>query len=107
MSERIGRPKAWSVGLAAMLLAGASVPALAQSPAASTGTTTSSVKKIAYISPEQANDYGWKQQGGLGAQDGGAQIGADIEMADGSGYDDPTPILHQLGDNGAQFIIAQ
>jgi basic membrane protein A len=107
MSERSGRPKAWSVGLAAMLLVGSTVPALAQSPGASTGTMTSSITKMAYISPEQANDYGWNQQGAEGAQAAADSIGAELEMADGSGYDDPTPILHQLGDNGAQLIIAQ
>ncbi|MEZ4595790.1 MAG: BMP family ABC transporter substrate-binding protein [Chloroflexota bacterium] len=104
MSERIGRPRAWVVGLTAMLLAGASVPALAQSGSPGQGVT---VTTVAYISPEAATDYGWNQQGLAGAQAAADSIGATLIKADGSGYDDPAPILNQLKDDGAQFIIAQ
>jgi len=113
MSERSSRSRtvAWAAGLAAMsLLIGAAAPALAQSPSpmASTGpTASSSIKNMAYISPEQANDYGWNQQGAEGAQAAATYFGAHLDLADNSGYDDPTPILHQLADGGAQFIIAQ
>jgi len=108
MIERSSRSRiaALSAGIVSASLLFAAVPALAQSPAASPAMT-SKITKMAYISPEQANDYGWNQQGAEGAQAAAAAIGATLEMADGSGYDDPTPILHQLGDNGAQLIIAQ
>jgi len=108
MSERSSRSRiaALSAGLvSASLLLAAAAPALAQSPAAS--PMTSSIKNIAYISPEQAIDYGWNQQGYEGAVAAAALIGATLQKADGSGYPDPTAILHQLADDGAQLIIAQ
>ncbi len=108
MSERSSRSRTAVIAaglVSASLLLAAVAPALAQSPAAS--VKASKITKMAYISPEQANDYGWNQQGAEGAKAAAASIGAALEMADGSGYDDPTPILNQLGDNGAQLIIAQ
>lgn len=104
MSERIGRPKAWSAGLVALLFAGSAVPALAQSASPAAGTT---ITTMAYISPEKATDFGWNQQGLAGAQAAADGIGATLIKADGSGYDDPLPILNQLRDDGAQFIVAQ
>jgi simple sugar transport system substrate-binding protein len=91
--------RAWSVGLTAALLVGATVPAFAQDAAP--------ITKIAYISPEAGTDFGWNQQGLEGAQAAAASIGAELIKADGSGYDDPAPILNQLKEDGAQFIIAQ
>jgi simple sugar transport system substrate-binding protein len=62
---------------------------------------------MAVIAPEKGNDFGWNQQGVDGAKAAAASVGATIEVADGSGYDDPSPILRQLADGGAQFIVAQ
>ena len=77
--------------VSASLLLAAAAPAFAQSPAASPAMMASKITKLAYISPEQANDYGWNQQGAEGAKAAAASIGAEIEMADGSGYDRPDP----------------
>ena len=65
------------------------------------------ILKIAVIAPEKGNDFGWNQQGVDGAKAAATSVGASIEVADGAGYDDPSPILRQLGDAGAQFIVAQ
>jgi simple sugar transport system substrate-binding protein len=89
--------RAWSVGLTAALLVGSAVPAFAQD----SGITT-----VGFIAPEAATDYGWNQQGLVGAQAAADSIGAALIKADGSGYDDPLPILNQLKDDGAQFIFA-
>jgi simple sugar transport system substrate-binding protein len=62
---------------------------------------------MAIIAPEKGNDFGWNQQGVDGAKAAAAAVGAEIEVADGAGYDDPGPILRQLADGGAQFIVAQ
>ena len=108
MSERSSRSRfaALSAGLvSASLLLAVAAPALAQSPVAS--VKASKISNMAYISPEQAIDYGWNQQGYEGAVAAAATIGATLQKADGSGYGDPTPILHTLADNGAQLIIAQ
>jgi simple sugar transport system substrate-binding protein len=61
---------------------------------------------MAVIAPEKGNDFGWNQQGVDGAKAAAASVGATIEVADGAGYDDPGPILRQLADGGAQFIVA-
>jgi simple sugar transport system substrate-binding protein len=65
------------------------------------------IDKIAIVAPEKANDYGWNQQGVEGARQAAESIGAEIEVADGAGYEDVSPILRQLVDGGADFIIAQ
>ncbi|MBX3030463.1 MAG: BMP family ABC transporter substrate-binding protein [Chloroflexi bacterium] len=93
------RLRVWSVGLTAALLAGSTVPAFAQDAAP--------ITKIAYISPEAGTDFGWNQQGLAGAEAAAASIGAELLKADAAGYDDPAPILNQLREDGAQFIIAQ
>lgn len=103
MSVRIGRLRPWFAGMAAMLLAGSTLPALGQdgSPATEGAITT-----VGFISPEAATDFGWNQQGLEGAQAAADGIGATLIKADGAGYDDPAPILNQLREDGAQFIIA-
>jgi simple sugar transport system substrate-binding protein len=65
------------------------------------------VTKLGIIAPEKGNDFGWNQQGVEGAKGAAAAVNAEIEVADGAGYDDPGPILRQLADGGAKFIIAQ
>lgn len=103
MAQRLGRPRAWSMGIAAMLLAASAAPALGQGPSGATG----GIATMAYMSPEAATDKGWNEQGALGAQAAAAAIGADLIMADNSGYDAPLPILNNLKEDGAQFVIAQ
>lgn len=103
MSERRMRARTWSGVLATGLLLLAAAPVVGQSPAAG----TSSITNMAVISPEEANDFGWNQKGVEGAQAAADSIGATLQVADGSGYGDPAPILRQLADDGAQFIVAQ
>lgn len=67
----------------------------------------SEIDLIAIVAPEEANDYGWNQQGVEGARAVAESIGADIEVADGAGYEDVSPILRQLADSGADLIVAQ
>ena len=75
-------------------------------PATTEAPAENVVTKIAIVAPEKANDYGWNQQGVEGAQAAAASVGAEIEVADGAGYEDVTPILKQLAEDGAKFIIA-
>ena len=58
------------------------------------------------VAPEEGNDYSWNQQGVEGAEAAAAASGATAEVADGAGYEDITPILQQLADDGANLIIA-
>jgi len=72
------------------------------SPAASSGVK---LTKIAVITPEKANDFGWNQQGVEGAQAAADAIGAELIVQDGAGYGDITPIMNQLVEAGAEFIF--
>lgn len=78
--------------------------------ASPTDTTVSSagqiVKKIAVVTPEVAKDFGWNQQGVESAKKVAAQIGAEIEVADGAGYEDITPLLRELAQGGSNLTIA-
>ncbi len=78
-------------------------------PAETTSPTApaQAVTKIGYAAPEKANDYGWNQQGAEGAKAVAQEIGAEIEIADGLGYEDVGPVLRQLAEGGTNFIIAQ
>lgn len=76
-------------------------------PAETEAPAENAVTNMAIVAPEKANDYGWNQQGVESAEAAAESIGAEIEIADGAGYEDITPVLKQLADDGAQFIIAQ
>ncbi len=65
-----------------------------------------SVTKVGIVTPEEASDYGWNQEGVESARDLAAEIGAQIEVADGAGYEDVGPVLRELVDGGADFLIA-
>ena len=118
------RLAAWTAGLGAVSLilgacgTGATPSPAASAPSVAPATASASapaspseaankILKMAVIAPEKGNDFGWNQQGVDGAKAAAAAVGATIEVADGAGYDDPSPILRQLADGGAQFIVAQ
>lgn len=127
MRERPTRSRfaVWTAGLAAIsLILGACSSGATPSPSAAASTAASAgpsaaasespaasvankITKMAVIAPEKGNDFGWNQQGVDGAKAAATSVGAEIEVADGAGYDDPGPILRQLADGGAQFIVAQ
>jgi simple sugar transport system substrate-binding protein len=67
------------------------------------GTT---ITKMAVVAPEEGNDYGWNQEGVESAKEVAKYLGAEIEVADGAGYGDIGPILRDLANGGAQWIIA-
>ncbi len=109
MTDRSVRPRAtaWAVGAAALLLVGGSLTAFAQSPDASMAPMTSKVTRVGIVSPEKATDLGWNQQGAAGAMEAAAAVGAEVDVADEAGYGDVAPVLRQLQDDGANFIVAQ
>ncbi|MFN8124531.1 MAG: BMP family protein [Thermoleophilia bacterium] len=73
----------------------------------STSTPAVSIAKIGIAAPEKGNDYGWNQQGVEGAKAAAANLGAEIEVADGVGYDNVEPVLRRLAQQGSKLIIAQ
>jgi basic membrane protein A len=117
------RLSAWAASLGAItLIVGACTAAASPSPTTAptaapsveasvapsvAPTVANKVLKMGIIAPEKGNDFGWNQQGVDGAKAAATSVGATIEVADGAGYDDPGPILRQLADGGAQFIVAQ
>ncbi len=66
------------------------------------------ISKFAIVAPEKGNDYGYNQQGVDAAKKIAADLGIEVEIADGSGYEDIAPILRELSTTGgAEFVIAQ
>ncbi len=86
------RPSTLTV-LAALVLAGASAHA-------------AELKTIAIVTPEQATDFGWNQQGVAGAQAVADKDHLKLIKAEGLGYGDIRPTLRELADEGAGLIIA-
>lgn len=70
------------------------------------GGSEAKVTKFAFASPEKGNDFGWNQQGVEAARTVATDMGIEVEIADGSGYDNVDPILGQLSNDGAQLVIA-
>lgn len=71
------------------------------------GGGEASISSFAIVAPEEGNDYGWNQQAVEAAETVAADIGADVEVADNSGYEDISPILRELATAGNEFVIAQ
>ncbi len=63
------------------------------------------VTKIAVITPEKANDFGWNQQAVECAQAAAEAAGAECIVQDGAGYGDITPILNQVAGEGPQLVF--
>lgn len=67
--------------------------------------TLGAITKIGIIAPEKGNDFGWNQQGVESARALASELGAEIEVFDGAGYEDIPPIFRQLVANGADWIL--
>jgi simple sugar transport system substrate-binding protein len=86
----------------AAIAAGALALAIVAPAAAQDG-----VSEIGYVSPEPAQDFGWNEQGLAGAQAAADSVGGTVIQSDGAGYGDVVPILNQMAEDGADFVIAQ
>ena len=64
------------------------------------------VAEVGFASPEKPNDYGWNQQGYIGAKQAAKATGAKVLDATGSGYENVEPNLKRLAQQGADLIIA-
>jgi basic membrane protein A and related proteins len=111
--RRFGRRRAL-MGLAALSLSASSAPASAQdatpgaTPGASPVATPAIVEKVtnvALITPASRTNLGWDQQGADGITAAGAKLGITVEVQENAGYNDITPALKDLKDQGAQLII--
>ena len=64
------------------------------------------VTSVGFAAPEKPTDYGWNQQGFVGAKNAAKATGAKVLDATGSGYDNVEPNLRRLAQQGADLIIA-
>jgi basic membrane protein A len=64
------------------------------------------VTSVGFAAPEKPTDYGWNQQGFVGAKKAAKATGAKVLDATGSGYDNVEPNLRRLAQQGADLIIA-
>ena len=72
------------------------------------GGGEAAISSFAIVAPEKGNDYGWNQQGVEAAEQVASELGVEVEVADGAGYEDVSPILRELSTSGgAEFVIAQ
>lgn len=89
------------VMLLSLLVSGA-VPVTAQE---SSPTPGEPVTNVAIVAPSSKTNLGWDQQGVDGLVAVGTKLGITVQVAENAGYDDPTPILKDLADEGAELII--
>ena len=68
--------------------------------------STQKVTEVGFAAPEKPTDYGWNQQGLVGAKKAAEATGAKVIDATGSGYDNVEPNLRRLAQQGADLIIA-
>ena len=74
--------------------------------AAGGAASAQKVAEVGFAAPEKPTDYGWNQQGFVGAKKAAAATGAKVLDATGSGYENVEPNLRRLAQQGADLIIA-
>ena len=94
------RPKV--AGLTSLVLVAATALVVAAGGAASAQKVT----EVGFAAPEKPTDYGWNQQGLIGAKKAAKATGAKVLDATGSGYENVEPNLRRLAQQGADLIIA-
>lgn len=98
----MGRRVRVSAASAFLLVAATALVVVAGGGAASGQKVT----EVGFAAPEKPTDYGWNQQGLLGARKAARATGAKVLDATGSGYDNVEPNLRRLAQQGADLIIA-
>ncbi|MGH2963626.1 MAG: putative B6 ABC transporter substrate-binding protein [Solirubrobacterales bacterium] len=71
------------------------------------GSGDAAISNFAIVAPEKGNDYGWNQQAVEAAEQVASDLGTEVEVADGAGYEDISPILRDVSTGGAEFVVAQ
>jgi simple sugar transport system substrate-binding protein len=78
---------------------------LAPMVAAASAAAEATVDKIAIVTPASRSNQGWDQQGVDTLVAVGKERDIDVEVVENAGYDDITPILNDLADDGVDLII--
>jgi simple sugar transport system substrate-binding protein len=63
------------------------------------------ISKVAFITPASITNLGWDQQGADGLTAAAEELGFEAIIQENGGYEDITPALKDLADQGAQLII--
>ena len=63
------------------------------------------VTTVGLVAPASKTDLGWNQQGNDGIEAVAEELDIRAEVQENAGYDDITPTLKDLKDDGAQLII--
>ncbi len=63
------------------------------------------VERVAIVTPASRTNQGWDQQGVDTLIEVGEQLGVEVEVVENAGYDDITPILNDLADDGVELIF--
>lgn len=79
--------------------------AVAQDEDASPGAGEAPISTVALITPAAVTNLGWDQQGADGINQVADELGITALVQENAGYDDITPALLDLADQGAEFII--
>lgn len=83
-----------------LLLASLVVPLLVTSAA-----SNAPIDRVAIITPASRTNQAWDQQGVDNLTSVGVTLGIKVEVAENAGYEDITPILQDLTDDGSQLIF--
>lgn len=89
----------------AMVITALSAIALAHIAPMAPPVAAADVDRVAIVTPASRTNQGWDQQGVTGLEAVGQASGVDVSVAENAGYDDITPILQDLGDDGADLLI--
>ncbi|MBA2469231.1 MAG: BMP family protein [Chloroflexia bacterium] len=65
----------------------------------------SAVESVAIVTPASRTNQGWDQQGVNNLVAVGEELGIEVEVVENAGYDDITPILNDLADDGFDLIV--
>jgi len=63
------------------------------------------IERVAIVTPASRTNQGWDQQGVDNLLEVGERLGIEVEVVENAGYDDITPVLNDLADDGVQLIF--
>ncbi|MEA2513881.1 MAG: basic rane protein [Thermomicrobiales bacterium] len=98
-----------AIAMIAVLSLGTVAGVVAQDASPSAGDASpvagEKVTNVAFITPASRTNLGWDQQGADSIAAVGQKLGITVNIQENGGYDDITPALKDLKDDGAQLII--
>ncbi len=82
------------------------VPVVLAAPLLVAGAHAAEITSLAIMTPEEATDFGWNQQGATAAAAVAKKYGLKFTLAQGLGYGDVRATLRELADEKTGLIIA-